>query len=235
MEADQEFHSSATTIDISKYYTKPYEVKRSKIIEGLIPPGEKKLAIDIGCGAGYFSRILANKGWRTTALDTDPGNVQSAENYASEILMGDATRILSELPKDRYDFALALEIIEHMPKAHGEALLKAIRRVLKPGGLLLISTPNRFSPEGLGGYYWGERIRRCGKWKAWDSTHVHIYSSWEIVRLLRQCGLTATGITGYWYEGRLPLIGRWRMPFVSSGRFPFNRLGFNLIAECRKN
>ena len=121
-----------------------------------------------------------------------------------------------------------------MPKPIGKKLLMEIIRILKPHGGLIISTPNRYSPEGLGDYYWGERIRGWERWTAWDSTHVHIYSSSEILRLLKTTGFAVDRVTGYYYEGRLPFIGRWKLPLTKSAMFPLNRLGFNVIVEGHK-
>ena len=233
MHSDNEFQASHTSFDFSKY-EKPYEITHSKIIEELIPCGHEKLAVDIGCGPGYFCKLLSTKGWKAIAIDTDSKNLENARSYVVETHLGDAIDVLSKLPDNQYGLALALEIIEHMPKTYGEALLRNAIRVLKPGGKLIISTPNKFSPEGLGGYYWGEKIRGGGKWYAWDGTHVHIYSSKEILRLLKVCGFAVDRIIGYYYEGRLPVIGRWRLPFVKSTLFPLNRIGFNIILECHR-
>jgi len=233
MSFDNQFQPSHTQINFTKY-EKPYEIGRIEILKGLIPSGQGRSAIDIGCGPGYFSRELSGKGWRTTAIDTDIQNIESARNYAYATHLGDASSVLSKLPENQYELVLSLEIVEHMPKSHGKHLLTEIIRVLTPHGSLIISTPNRFSPEGLGGYYWGEKIRSWGKWAAWDSTHVHIYSSLEILQLLKTRGFAMDRIIGYHYEGKLPVIGRWKLPLVKSTMFPVNRIGFNIIIECHK-
>ncbi len=233
MQSIDQYKPSNTPFDFTKY-DGPYEVDRKNVIEALIPVGDASPAVDIGCGPGYFTMQLSSRGWKTTSIDSDSENIANASQYADESHVGDASSVLSALPGDHYGFAVALEIIEHMPPSRGEALLKHIHRVLKPGGRLIISTPNRFSPEGLGGYYWSEKIRRAGKWQAWDSTHVHIYSSGEILHLLKLNGFLVDRITGYYYAGRLPVIGRWQLPLKQSKRFPFNRMGFNVIVECHK-
>ena len=223
-----------TVFDFSRYEN-PYQIDRIKIIEELIPAADGANAVDIGCGPGYFSKMLSAKGWRTTAIDATAENIEHARQYAMETYLGDGISVLSKLPENSYRLVLALEIIEHMPKSHGEEFLRAITRVIEPNGTLIISTPNRFSPQGLGGYYWGEKIRRVGKWYAWDITHVHIYSSAEILKLLRLTGFVVNRVIGYYYVGSLPLIGRWRLPLVKSAVFPLNRFGFNIIIECRSS
>jgi 2-polyprenyl-3-methyl-5-hydroxy-6-metoxy-1,4-benzoquinol methylase len=233
MSVESMFQPSHTPFSISKYESS-YEVGRTRLIEELIPNSSGGAAVDIGCGPGYFCRVLKSKGWKTTAIDTDRENLETAIEYAEETHLGDAISTLARLHEERYDLAIALEIIEHMPRSHGEQLLQSIRRVLKSGGALIISTPNKLSPEGVGGYYWGEQIRKEGKWDAWDPTHVYVYSSVEMIRVLKSNGFVVERIIGYYYEGRLPIIGRWRLPIDMSARFPLNRLGFNVMFYCRK-
>ncbi len=213
-------------------YEHPYEQARREIVASLLPAGEGRLALDVGCGPGVYSRLLAEAGWRVEAVDADAENLQHAQ--AAATYPGDAVDILPTLPERRFDLVLALEIIEHMPLARGETLLREIRRVLAPGGTLILSTPNRFSPEGLVGYYLNEKIRHARAWQAWDPSHVHIYSSPEILRLLRRAGFSIVSVTGYWYETRLSWLGRVALPLVSTRRFPLNRFGFQLIVESRR-
>jgi 2-polyprenyl-3-methyl-5-hydroxy-6-metoxy-1,4-benzoquinol methylase len=232
MHSTSKFSPTNTPFDFTKYDT-PYEVDRIEIIKAMIPAGQAKRAIDVGCGPGYFSKVLSNKGWTTTAIDTSSVNIESAKTYAAETHEGDAISVLSKIPSSHYDFAISLEVIEHMPKRLGQKLIEQLSRVLKRDGKLVISTPNKLSPEGLGEYYWGEKV--LGRtWNAWDSTHVYIYSSWEIVRVLKTSGLAVDQITGYYYKGRLPVIGYWSLPMKSSSVFPFNRLGFDIILKCHK-
>ena len=233
MSANDDFEPSHTPLELSRY-DKPYERIRTKILEEMIPFGDDNKALDIGCGPGYFSRALSNKRWRTTSIDTDPENIEKVSPFVTETHLRDALSVLPRLENDQYGLVLALEIIEHMPKTHGQRLLENILRVLKLNGKLIISTPNRLSPEGLGSYYWGEKIRGWGKWDAWDSTHVHIYDSFEIISLLKRVGLTIETVMGYHYEGQLPIIGNWRLPLVKCAVFPFNRLGFNTIITAVK-
>lgn len=227
------FQPTHTPFGLGRYGS-AYEKGRTAIIEQLLPSGAHKSAIDIACGPGYFCQLLATKGWRTTAVDTDADNLRKAAIHTSEVHLGDAISVLSKLPENHYDLALALEIIEHMPKSLGASLLKNIERVLRPGGTLIVSTPNKFSPEGWGHYYWGEKIRGWGKWYAWDTTHVHIYSSREFIRALKTNGFALDSVTGYHYQGILPLIGEWKLPLEKSTMFPFNRFGFNVIVACHK-
>jgi len=205
-------------------YSDLYEQQRRQIIEGLIPHGDG-MAVDLGCGSGYFTRIIRDRGWRVTGIDAEPSNCALAERYAERVLCGDAANCLAKLDQGSVDLVIALEIIEHLQER--EAFLDAIRRVVKPQAHLLISTPNRYSPEGLYGRYWVEKIRRGKQWYAWDETHAHIFSSSEFLALLRRRGWQPQKVIGYHYKSRFSL------PITASSRWPMNRFGFDTIVLCQ--
>lgn len=197
--------------------------------------GKGKTALDIGCGPGWFTRILSQKGWNTDAVDLDEENLRKAQKFASNVFQGDAVEILKNRPNNSYDFALALEIIEHIEKDRGRNLLRNIHRVLKPGGALLISTPNRFSPEGWIGRFTSILSGKKGRWNAWDSSHVNIYSSMELIGLLKECGFRIDRVTGFWFGARITQSLRFPSLLIRSAIFPLNRMGFNVIVRCLKN
>ncbi len=233
MGANEPIRSAGEVVDPAKYSAQPYEQNRCRLIAEQIPPGEGKLALDVGCGPGFFTRLLSQQGWRVDAIDANADNLQHIRSIAQNTYHGDAVEVLRRLPTGRYDFALALELIEHLPREEGALLLRELRRVISPAGRLLLSTPNRYSPEGLIGYYLNEKLRGVRRWGAWDPSHVYVYSSPEILSLLRREGFTVDRCTGYWYEAHLPLLGRFALPLTASNHWPMNRLGFNLILSCR--
>lgn len=216
------------------YEANPFEVIRSRAIARLLPRGRGGLALDAGAGPGYFSRMLSERGWRVAAIDLEPENLARARRFAVEAHLGDVRDVLPALPEAAYGLACAFEIIEHMDRDDGAALVAQLRRVLAPGAPLLISTPNRYSPEGLGDHYWGEKVRGWGRWDAWNPTHVHIYSSVELRRLLTRSGFAIDRVVGCWYRGTLPGGIPWSLPLATSTRFPLNHLGFDVIVACHR-
>lgn len=207
-------------------YLNHYEAKRLEIIKTMIPnapPGDK--ALDLGCGSGMISRLLTDRGWAVTAVDLDPGNVERARSRVESVIHGDALSVCQSLAPSTFGLIAAFELIEHVQKSEGEAILRACAGLCKPRGSLLVSTPNRMSPEGAYGYYYAELIRGR-RWTAWDSTHQHIYSSSEILQTIKRTGWEPREIVGYHYGGRISL------PLESSQRFPLNRLGFNILIRA---
>lgn len=123
MREKNNFHPSSIELDLSKY-DNSYEFERIRIIKGMIPDGQKKLAVDVGCGPEFFSGILSEKIWNVTAIDTNNANLSNIKNYASLTILGDAVTALDGLQSDGYDFPLTLEVIGHMPKPIGEEVIK---------------------------------------------------------------------------------------------------------------
>ncbi|WP_439501965.1 glycoside hydrolase family 99-like domain-containing protein [Aminobacter ciceronei] len=99
--------------------------------------------LDIACGEGYGCQVLAQAAKSVVGVDIDGETIRYAqEQYASSHLrfeVGDATAI--PLPDESVDIVTSFETIEHF--ADHERFLAEVARVLRPGGLLIISSPNR--------------------------------------------------------------------------------------------
>ena len=104
---------------------------------------EGKNVLDAGCGTGYGSNILAGSGAATvTGVDRAPHVIEHARSQAEPVVafeVGD----LAALPfaDDAFEVAVCFEAIEHVDAP--DAALDELVRVLRPGGLLAISSPNR--------------------------------------------------------------------------------------------
>jgi 2-polyprenyl-3-methyl-5-hydroxy-6-metoxy-1,4-benzoquinol methylase len=101
-----------------------------------------KRVLDVACGAGYGSAILAEAGAEVRGADVDPEAVRLASERsggAAEFQEAD----IAALPydDDSFDLVVCFETIEHV--SDQAAALDELARVLAPGGLLMISSPNR--------------------------------------------------------------------------------------------
>ncbi|WIX33794.1 glycoside hydrolase family 99-like domain-containing protein [Salinicola sp. JS01] len=103
---------------------------------------EGKDVLDIACGEGYGAHLLAERAARVTGVDIDTDTVAHARAaYPAdnlEFLAGDCAEI--PLADASVDVVVSFETIEHHDR-HRE-MLAEIRRVLRPGGLLIISSPD---------------------------------------------------------------------------------------------
>jgi SAM-dependent methyltransferase len=105
-----------------------------------------KAVLDVACGEGYGSRLLAETAASVVGVDVDPAAVRdAAASYPAwnlTFLCGPAELIPVE-GEHVFDVIVSFETLEHLT-ADGQARFAAeIKRLLKPDGLLLISTPNR--------------------------------------------------------------------------------------------
>jgi 2-polyprenyl-3-methyl-5-hydroxy-6-metoxy-1,4-benzoquinol methylase len=122
-----------------------------------------------------ISRMLTASGWSVTAVDLHPDNVNRAAPRVARAIQGDGVTVAKSLPAGSFGIITALELIEHIePREQRNELLREIRRVAQPGATLLLSTPNRMSPDGLYGYYYLQ-LMRGRPYKAWDDNHTYIY------------------------------------------------------------
>jgi 2-polyprenyl-3-methyl-5-hydroxy-6-metoxy-1,4-benzoquinol methylase len=106
----------------------------------LKPPEEgRERLIDLGCGAGELCVYARDLGYEVTAVDVSESNVKNVRSLGLAAQVADLNRPLP-FEDNSFDFAILVEVIEHVVNA--ELLLKEIARILRPGGQLLLSTPN---------------------------------------------------------------------------------------------
>ena len=108
-------------------------VQRRVLALGL-PPGARIL--DAPCGAGALAIALRARGYETFGADVDPA---AAASLGDAFTIADLSHSLP-WPDGYFDAALSVEGIEHLENRH--AYVRELRRVLKPGGTLVLTTPN---------------------------------------------------------------------------------------------
>lgn len=112
---------------------------------------EDRVVVDIACGEGYGSDLMAETARLAIGIDADAGAVEGArKTYARDrlhFLQGDARQL--PLADDSIDLLVSFETLEHL--AEHERMVSEIARVTAPEGLAVISTPDRdiYSPDGV--------------------------------------------------------------------------------------
>jgi len=110
------------------------------------PPSLSGLTVlDIGCGGGLVAEPLARLGAAVTGIDPAPENIAAAKAHAHgaglDIAYWPATAEEVAASRDSFDAVLVLEVVEHVPDV--PAFLKRIAPLVKPGGVMILSTLNR--------------------------------------------------------------------------------------------
>src|SRR5690606_802662 len=116
--------------------------------QGLRPLAGKR-ALDVGCGAGLLCEPLARLGADVTGVDAAPANVEAAALHARGSGLDISYRHgeLAALGLGTFDLVTCLEVLEHV--ADKPAFVAELARHLAPGGLLVLSTPNRTAASRL--------------------------------------------------------------------------------------
>jgi SAM-dependent methyltransferase len=104
--------------------------------------------LDVACGAGFGLEMLVDAGARAIGLDLGASALAEARRARPGVRLVRADALRLPLPDASVEVVVSMETIEHVPDAM--RLLSEFRRILVPGGTLVVSTPNRaFGPERL--------------------------------------------------------------------------------------
>jgi 2-polyprenyl-6-hydroxyphenyl methylase / 3-demethylubiquinone-9 3-methyltransferase len=166
-----------------------------RVIEELDPQNGEKI-LDVGCGDGYYLHLLSNLGIKLDLMgaDFDKKALESArKNLGSKEIKLFWTDLMIKLPfKDKtFDKIIMSEVAEHLPNdVNG---LKEVRRVLKPGGVLVLTVPNANYPLFWDPVNWilerffGAHIK-SGFWAGIWNQHRRLYKPAEIKKVVEGAG-----------------------------------------------
>jgi len=137
---------------------------------------EDILLLDVGCGSAWFSKFFVPKGKKVVSLDVSFTN---AFNAMTSVLVSNHAAVVAdvyELPfgENTFDCIVASEIMEHLYDP--ELFVKKLIYILKPGGKLIITTPNNEKLE----YY---LCVHCNK-PTPKNAHLHSFNKEKIEKIL---------------------------------------------------
>lgn len=110
--------------------------------QGLLPPGEDRTALDVGCGLGRNTHWLAQQGYQTTGIDLSAYALQQARERFGEantiFIEGDVLR--EQIPGGPFDVVYDSGCFHHLPPHRRLSYLRTLGQVVKPGGWFGICT-----------------------------------------------------------------------------------------------
>jgi 2-polyprenyl-6-hydroxyphenyl methylase/3-demethylubiquinone-9 3-methyltransferase len=172
---------------------------------GLRPLGNL-CVLDVGCGGGLIAEPLARLGARVTGLDPAAETIEAARRHAEgqglsiDYRCGRVEELAAE--GQAFDAVICLEVVEHVPDP--AAFVRTCAGLVRPGGLMLLSTINRTLKAYLLAIIGAEYILR------WLPVGTHQWERFvtpeELTRHLRAAGLGAPVVKGLVYN---PLGDRW--------------------------
>jgi SAM-dependent methyltransferase len=163
-----------------------------------LPAGAGRRLLDVGCGSGDFLQRMRSLGWEAVGVEPDP--VAAARARSANLDVRDGLLVDAAFDDDSFDAIVLSHVIEHVHDPVG--LLRECGRVLRPGGVLIVMTPNL---DSVG-------HRRFGAdWRGLEPPrHLHLFSSRSLSTCIRTAGLTLTGVRtsarwvrGIWWVSRV--------------------------------
>jgi len=109
---------------------------------------KSKKILDVGCGDGTYAYVLSHLGAIVSGQDLNESQIKIANNrivgipveLKGEFICGNAKKLMFN--SSTFDCIFSADFFEHIDKSTKQEVLKEIYRVLKPGGILVIKTPN---------------------------------------------------------------------------------------------
>lgn len=131
-----------------------------RFVREAIPDPSAGRVLDLGCGRGDWLALLGEEGFEALGVDNNATLVNAARRAGLRVHDADLFVYLESLEPRMLAAITAFQVVEHLPLDSLLALFAEARRVLRPGGLLILETPN---PENL----------QVGAYSFWmDPTHV---------------------------------------------------------------
>lgn len=157
-------------------------------------------AADIGCGGGIVAEPLARMGAKVTGVDAGEENINAARAHAAQSGLDIDYRVATAeaLAEEgaQFDIVTALEVVEHV--ADTDLFLSSCAALVRPGGLLVVSTLNRTAKSFVLGIGMAEYVLR------WLPRGTHDWHRFmkpsEVAAPLMTMGLDITDVSGLIYD-----------------------------------
>jgi 2-polyprenyl-3-methyl-5-hydroxy-6-metoxy-1,4-benzoquinol methylase len=189
--------------------------------------GSGKRVLDVGCSSGYLARPLVERGCTVIGIERDPNAAEAAGDVCEDVLVGDVEVMDLPFESGSFDTVLCGDLIEHLRDP--EQFLVRARRVLQPGGRLVLSTPNVAN--------WTIRLSLLGgRWRytergILDRTHLHLFTRKSLVEMLDRAGYRVVELD---FTVPVPMVGTPRVERVAHalGRLRPQLLAYQFLAAA---
>jgi len=147
---------------------------------GVVAPGRDVL--EIGTGTGALMHTLLERGCRVQGVEINQHLIAESRRWFGDLPVQIVTSTGLPFPAASFDVVLSFDVFEHIPDS--DAHLREVSRVLRPAGVYLLQTPNKWSNVVFETIRW----RSFTKWKA---DHCALHTATELRRRLEAHGFSA--------------------------------------------
>ncbi len=149
---------------------------------------------DVGCGPGGLLKIAQTRGWNAVGVEISSWAVREGRNNGLTIIEG--SLLNANLPSDHFDAVTMFDVLEHL--THPREYLNEIHRVLKPGGILIVETPN------VDGFF-TKRVYRENADLVKPRSHICLYSRKSAARLVSRVRFRSVKVATFPYCRKITL------------------------------
>lgn len=174
----------------------------AEIVHANARPGSR--ICDLGCGNGYLAAWLGRMGHRVTGVDASATGIRVAREHHADpdvdFVCADLdSPAMDDIASGAYDLVVSSDVIEHLYRP--DMLVCTARRLLKPGGLLILGTPYH-------GWLKNVAISVLGRWDShhapnWIGGHIKFFSRATLSDLVGAHGFSTLAFR---YHGRAPWV-----------------------------
>jgi len=157
--------------------------------------------LEVGAGSGGFVRAALRRGWSVDATEISASGLEHLRSTGAQVFAGDL--LAAHYSPACFDAVASIEVLEHLPEPGPH--LRELARVLRPGGVLLLTTPNF---DGLSRRWLGLR------WRVVDPEHLSYFTPRALLRALLETGFAHAEV-----RARTLDVTTWRHPSVQPARF----------------
>jgi 2-polyprenyl-3-methyl-5-hydroxy-6-metoxy-1,4-benzoquinol methylase len=149
-------------------------------LRGWLPESREAAVLDVACGGGRLLQFFADRGYTNLrGVDISQSQVDLAMQVCPVVEKRDAIEFLQANPAG-FDLVIGLDIIEHFHKPEAWEFLRAVFSALRPGGRVVLQTPNGECPWPI--------------YRYWDFTHETCFTPNSLGRLLRMAGFESVAM-----------------------------------------
>lgn len=161
----------------------------SLLLQEFEDAGRGKQVLDVGCGRGHLARLLAERGYEVTGVDSDPESLEAAGSWCRQVVQANI-ETWQGFPGASYDYLLLADVLEHLRDP-----LTVLRRLLESvndGGKVVLSVPN------IAHLYVRAKLL-FGSWDYADSgildrDHLRFFTRASLGKFFDTCGLSVDNL-----------------------------------------
>ena len=179
-------------------YDQVWKRKGASFDKGIIQPGTRvdlaarlvgqgERLLDIGCGNGALGRLVAGRFKLVAGVEFSSVGAEAARNGGTRVLRADLNRPPLPVKEGCIDALTCLDVIEHV--LDPRVLLGEIARVLRPGGIAIVTTPNIQFWKHIWSIVRGRFPCTSTDPEGWDGGHLHYFTFRDLEGLAQAVGL----------------------------------------------